>query len=837
MEISKRDGRVEAFDPSKIAQAMQRAFASVDALDHSAAIALMTNELTEKVTLASGGSVEEIQDLVENTLMEEGYFDVARNYIRYRAEHEKQREQLRQLLDEIPGSVLAPVLRALPRDFPQPEYALIFLQQKFAAFLNPGMALAEKEQQLLRAAVELTSKEAPRWEYMAARILAALTKRDIAQQWERRGKTDWYDRLQAMTEERILGDYIFESYSKAEVEELAAYMQEDRDHLFTYSGLSLLVKRYLLKTGEGAILETPQEMFMTTAMHLAMPENENRVKWAKRIYDVTSKLELTLATPTMSNARKPYHQLSSCFVDTVPDSLDGIYRSIDNFAQVSKLGGGMGLYFGKVRATGSDIRGFKGVAGGVLRWIKLANDTSVAVDQLGVRQGAVAVYLDAWHRDLPEFLQLRTNNGDDRMKAHDVFPAICYPDLFWELADRDLDSLWHMMDPHEILSVKGYALEDSYGEEWRRRYEDCVADPRIDKRTMPVKEIVRLIIKSATETGTPFVFNRDAVNRLNPNGHNGMIYSSNLCTEIAQNMSEIRSGETRIEGTDDDAQVVKTTIPGDFVVCNLASLVLGNIDIHDDAALQEAVETAVRALDNVIELNYYPTPYAQVTNKRYRAIGLGVSGYHHMLAKEGIAWESEAHLALAERVMERINYHAIAASAELAQEKGSYPYYEGSDWQTGAYYDKRDYQGEGWDALRQKTAKGMRNGYLLAVAPTSSTSIIAGTSAGVDPIMDRYFLEEKKGSIVPRVAPELTAENYWLYKSAHTIDQSWILKAAGVRQRHIDQAQSVNLYITTEFTMRQLLNLMIQAWKEGVKSIYYVRSKALTVEECEACSS
>ena len=277
---------------------------------------------------------------------------------------------------------------------------------------------------------------------------------------------------------------------------------------------------------------------MGIAMHLAIPENqEDRVMWAKRFYDVLSSLKATMATPTMSNARKPFYQLSSCFIDTVEDSLKGIYKSLDNFAEVSKFGGGMGIYIGKIRAIGSAIRGFKGASGGVIPWIKLFNDTAVAVDQLGVRNGSVAIWLDAWHKEVPEFLQLRTNNGDDRKKAHDIFPGICYPNLFWKLAEEDIDANWYMMCPHEIKSVKGYSLEDFYGEEWEERYYDCVNDERIDKRVMSVKDIVRLIIKSAAETGTPFAFYRDTVNKMNPNKHKGMIYSSNLCTEIMQNMS------------------------------------------------------------------------------------------------------------------------------------------------------------------------------------------------------------------------------------------------------------------------------------------------------------
>ena len=545
-----------------------------------------------------------------------------------------------------------------------------------------------------------------------------------------------------------------------------------------------------------------------------------------------------MATPTLSNSRKPSHQLSSCFIDTVPDSLDGIYRSLDNFSQVSKFGGGMGMYFGKVRATGGNIRGFKGVAGGVIRWMRLVNDTAVAVDQLGMRQGAVAVYLDVWHKDLPEFLQLRTNNGDDRMKAHDIFPAICYPDLFWKMAEEDMNQNWSLFCPNEIMRIKGYCLEDCYGEEWERKYLDCVNDQRLSRRVISIKDIVRLVLRSAVETGTPFTFNRDTVNRANPNGHKGMIYCSNLCTEIAQNMAPIETVSKEVETKDGDTVVVTTTRPGEFVVCNLASLSLGRLPLEDEEKMREKVATVVRALDNVINLNFYPVPYAQLTNQRYRSIGLGISGYHHALAKRRIKWESEEHLEFMDKVFETINRAAILASSNLAKEKGSYQFFEGSDWQTGVYFDKRGYDSAEWQDVRKTVAlQGMRNAYLLAVAPTSSTSIIAGTTAGLDPIMKRFFLEEKKGSMLPRVAPELSDETYWMYKSAYLINQKWSVRASGVRQRHIDQAQSMNLYITNDFTMRQILDLYLLAWKDGVKTIYYVRSKSLEVEECESCSS
>lgn len=738
--------------------------------------------------------------------------------------------------EEVPE--LEKVLKGIRKEWHSEPYSLDRLSLKFAAFSKKEMSLGQRFGALIQAAVELTTQEEPGWEYIAARLLMLRFETGLREELARQQIGSFYEKVCFLTEEKLYGDYILKNYTKEEIGKYETYIDRTRNHLFNYSGLELLLSRYVIRSRKGVALETPQEMFLGIAMHLAMLEKSDRDGWVKRFYDMLSTLKVTMATPTLSNARKPYHQLSSCFIDTVPDSLDGIYRSIDSFAKVSKFGGGMGLYFGKVRAAGSPIRGFKGAAGGVIRWIKLANDTAVAVDQLGVRQGAVAVYLDVWHRDLPEFLALKTNNGDDRMKAHDVFPAVCYPDLFWKQARDDIEGDWYLMCPHEIQSVKGWALEDSYGALWESRYKDCVNDSRISKRIVPIKELIRLILKSAVETGTPFAFNRDAVNEANPNSHKGVIYCSNLCTEIAQNMSPVEEVEQQIKTVDGETVVVTVTKPGDFVVCNLASLSLGKIDLDDPKELKDLTRSAVRALDNVIDLNFFPVPYAEITNFRYRPVGLGVSGYHHMLARNGITWESEEHLEFADRVFETINYAAIEASCDFAKEKGTYELYEGSGWQTGTYFEKRGYDSPEWKRLQERVAAfGMRNGWILAVAPTSSTSMIAGTTAGLDPVMNRYYLEEKKNGLVPRVAPDLSPETFWKYKSAHYIDQSWSVRAAGVRQRHIDQAQSMNLYITNDYTLRQVLGLYILAWEQGVKTIYYIRSKSLEVDECEACSS
>lgn len=839
MKIRKRNGELVEFIPGKIKSALEKAFVSQGKMIDEEELSKLLTTLLSRLPNDEGLTVELVQDEAERVLMEYGWYDVAKAYILYREKRSILRQARASIIETVSGDdKLDELLRIVQSDFNDESYSLSALQAKFDSFYKPSMNEEECYAALVKAAVELTTPEAPNWEFIASRLLNYSFQNNLTNVMNKYGITCLYEKIRYMCDKGLYGDYILTHYSRIEIDEAEGFIVKDRDKLFTYSGLDLLLKRYVIHDHNHVPLETPQEMFMGIALHLCMNEKIDRMKWVKRTYDMLSRLEVTMATPTMSNARKPYHQLSSCFIDMVPDSLDGIYRSLDNFAKVSKLGGGMGMYFGKVRATGSTIRGFKGAAGGVIRWIRLVNDTAVAVDQLGMRQGAVAVYLDVWHKDLPEFLQLRTNNGDDRMKAHDVFPAVCYPDLFWKLADENIDAPWYLMCPHEILAVKGYSLEDYYGEEWEKRYYDCVNDSHISKRTVSVKDIVRLVLRSAVETGTPFAFNRDTVNRMNPNGHAGMIYCSNLCTEIAQNMAPIEYVSTNISVENGDTVLLTTTRPGDFVVCNLASLSLGNLPLEDDEYMQRTIETAVRALDNVIDLNFYPLEYAKLTNHKYRSIGLGVSGYHHMLAKRNIKWESEEHLKFVDEVFERINFAAIKADNTLAIERGAYKLFDGSDWQNGDYFKKRGYTSQKWKDLQRSVCEnGMRNAYLLAVAPTSSTSVLSGTTAGVDPVMKRFYLEEKKGSMLPRVAPELSINTWWYYKPAHTIDQTWSIKAAGVRQRHIDQAQSMNLYITNEFTMRQVLNLYIEAWKAGVKTIYYVRSKSLEVEDCDSCSA
>lgn len=836
--VIKRDGTSQPYDIDKIRNAITKVWQSTSKQVKNEVIEDLVRYVDHQLQDKDELSVEMIQDIVEESLMHMGYYVQARAYILYRHEHSQKRQVKQLLCQELKDPSLMIVLNDIEKDFKEDAYTLDKLYHKYQLLTKEDHEADKNMDDLIKAAIESITIEAPRYEMIGAYLLDHKMKKKIKEQMAQHGIKSFAAKIRLLSDKGIYGSYILENYRDDELDIAAAFMDEQRDKLLNYSGMELLFKRYVICDHQHVPLETVQEMFLGIALHLALNEKQDRLRWVKVFYDMLSKLEVTMATPTLSNARKPFNQLSSCFIDTVDDTLDGIFRSITNFSQVSKFGGGMGLYLGKVRALGSSIRGFDNAAGGVIRWIRIINDTAVAVDQLGVRSGAVAVYLDVWHKDILDFLNIRTNNGDERLKAHDVFPGVCYPDYFWQQCAKDLNQSWYLFDPHEVKKIMGFALEDSYGDEWVRRYKACIKEDRLSRKEVSLKDLVRMILRSAVETGTPFAFNRDIVNKYNPNKHAGMIYCSNLCTEIAQNMSPIIHQDQQIIEKDGETIIVEKNQAGDFVVCNLASLSLGNIDIDDREHFANIIHNVVRALDNVIDLNYYPLPYAKVTNQKYRSIGLGVSGYHHMLAKKHIAWESKEHLDLVDELFEFINYETIKASNELAKEKGRYSLFAGSDWENGDYFKLRGYDSEKWHELSQSVARyGLRNAYLLAIAPTGSTSIIANTSAGIDPIMNKFFLEEKKGSMLARVAPDLNQDTFWYYKQAHHIDQTFSIKACARRSRHVDQTQSMNLYITNDYTMRQLLNLYILANQLEVKTIYYVRSRSLEVEECESCSA
>lgn len=710
-----------------------------------------------------------------------------------------------------------------------------------------GMTTKEIQKTLIQTAIEkviyteddgygnLVKKISINWQYVASRLLIYDLYKEAAinRKYSHFGYGNFLQLVKMLVSKNLYGNYLLEHYTEDEIIELGEYIKSDRDKLFNYDGLNLLSKRYLVKGLNNEILELPQERFLIIAMHIAIPEKDKKIYYAKKFYDIMSMLKMTVATPTLANAGTPFYQLSSCFISTVGDNLWSIYDVNQKFAQVSKHGGALGIYMGKVRALNSDIRGNKNSSGGVIPWIRLYNDTAIAVDQLGRRKGSASITLDIWHKDLYDFLDLKTNNGDDRRKAHDIFPALSIPDLFMKRLEKREN--WSLFDPYQVNKEMGYYLEDYFddydNEEFTKRYIECENNPNIDKIITPCLDIMKKILKSAVETGTPFIFFRDTVNKANPNKHKGIIYSSNLCHEIAQNTSE----SILIEEKQQDDIVTTKIKSGDMVTCNLNSVNLGRVSKEE---LKDCIPLQIRMLDNVITLNKLPVLDAKVTSDKYRAIGLGTSGYHHYLVNNKIVWESEEHLKEADALFEEIAYNAIKASMELAKEKGAYESFEGSEWQTGEYFDKRNYNSKRWEQLKEDVKKyGIRNGYIMAVAPTGSTSNIANTTAGIDPIFKKFFVEEKKGMYVPKTAPNLNDDNFWLYKEAHYIKQDWSIKACSIRQRHIDQAQSFNLYITPELSAKDIFDMYINCWKMGIKTIYYIRNQSLEMDECTSCSS
>ena len=712
-------------------------------------------------------------------------------------------------------------------------------KEKCRRQISENMSVEEITNVLINNALENIDEANPNWSFFASRIYLHTLYREAARNrnYEPSEKYgDFYELIDMLTRKGIYTENLLKKYTKEEVKFFGEQISPKRDLLFNYLALHTLATRYLATDYEKNVYELPQERWMIIAMHLMQDEDEGkRTDLVLEAYWALSNLYMTVATPTLTNAGKTYGQLSSCFIDTVDDSLQSIYDVNTDVAQLSKHGGGIGVYMGKVRGRGSAIKGFKGMSSGVVPWIRQLNNTAVSVDQLGTRKGAIAVYLDVWHIDIEPFLDLRLNNGDERMRAHDIFLGVCIPDYFMEQVEKRGD--WYLFDPHEVREVMGFSLEDFYDEEkgngsWRKKYLQCIENERLSKKKVPAIEIMKRIMISQLETGTPFMFYRDEVNRKNNNAHAGIIYCSNLCTEITQNQSPTELIEQFVEH---DEIIVKKYKPGDLVVCNLSSINLGRA--VPDGVLERLIPIQVRMLDNVIDINTLPVKQAQLTNKKYRAIGLGTFGWHHLLALKGIRWESEEAVQYADELYEKIAYLTIKASMELSREKGHYPLFPGSKWATGAYFNERGYQSEEWVKLKADVQQhGIRNGYLLAVAPNSSTAIIAGSTASIDPVFKPFYYEEKKDFKIPVTAPDLNYRTYDIYRrSAYIVDQRWSVRQNAVRQKHIDQSISFNIYVPNTIRASVLLDLHLQAWKEGLKTTYYVRSTSSDVEECEWC--
>ncbi|MDD4507243.1 MAG: ribonucleoside-diphosphate reductase subunit alpha, partial [Sulfurospirillaceae bacterium] len=688
----------------------------------------------------------------------------------------------------------------------------------------------EIQKTLIKTAVDKIDIDRPNWTFVAARLFLYDLYHKV------NGHTGYGSFVEYLDRGEKEGRIVLGLKAKYDLKDLEAHLKPERDLQFNYLGIKTLHDRYLIKNKQGRPIELPQHMFMAIAMFLAQNEL-NSQDWAKKFYDVISKFEVMLATPTLSNARTPRHQLSSCYIGSTPDNIEGIFDSYKEMSLLSKFGGGIGWDWNMVRSMGGMIDGHKNAAGGVIPFLKITNDIAIAVDQLGTRKGAIAVYLEPWPMDVSDFLDLKKNSGEERRRAHDLFPALWINDLFMKRVEEN--TIWTLFDPAETGD-----LSLVYGEEFEKRYVAYEQNDKVAKEYVPAKDLWKKILTSYFESGSPFLCFKDNANKANPNNHTGIIRSSNLCTEIFQNtdpnhykvkivyndqsfetyeesdLIKVDSGVTKeakkvtaldsINGRDIFI-VEKEMIEGKTAVCNLASVNLSKINTKED--IERTVPIAIRMLDNVIDLNFYPHAKVKHTNLKSRAIGLGVMGEAQMLAEQHIAWGSYEHFSKIDEVMEAVSYNAIHASSNLAIEKGTYPEFEGSKWSKGIFpidvaneeakklVDRGGLFGYmyDWESLREKVKNnGMRNGYLMAIAPTSSISILVGTTQTIEPVYKRKWFEENLSGMIPVVVPNLSPDTWNFYTPAYELDQRVLIKAGAIRQKWIDQGQSLNIFITLD---------------------------------------
>lgn len=866
-QIKLRDGKVVPFDRSRIEKAIVLACEAVGETEKEFIPELTTNLIEDLIKSYDGEadiripSVEEIQDLVEKHLVKANKFEVAKAYILYRQERNEEREERREKLVEqfekrslkvikMDGSTelfdINKIRVVFNRAVVGYEDTCTFddLISAFKKNLVDEIKTSDINKLLVKTCIDLVTVENIAWQNVAARIFLgnlykhACRNRNITQE----------DLYTPGAYKAHLDDYIknglyykdfYKYYTEAEILEAGKHLSRETDFNYEYTTVVSFAKRYLLNPNK-ITKELPQEMYMTVALFLAIPETkEKRLDFALKIYEHCSKQRISLPTPTLLNARTNYHQLSSCFKINVDDDLRAIYHAIENMAQISKFGGGVGVYLGNIRARGSAIRGVFGMSGGVNPWIKVINDTAVAVNQLGSRLGAISVTLDIWHHDIYDFLDLQTETGDIRSKAFDIFPAISVPDLFMRRLQADEEI--SLFDPHEVEKYYGKKLQDHFGEEFDKLYIALEKDDRMKmKKVVKAKELFKTFLKTVVETGMPYVFFRDTVNRFNPNKHAGNIYSTQLCTEICQNTSSSKY----IEETIEDGKITIQYEPGDLVVCNLASLNIATV--YEEETMQQVFPVVMRLLDNVITLNYYPIKEAERTATRYRSVGLGYLGLAEYLAVNKLAYDTEAARTKVNELFSRYAYHTYRASIDLAKERGTYPLYKGSEYDKGLLLGKTaDWFMEhaahktAWKTLFEDMKKfGVRFAYHTAPAPNTSTAGVVGTTAALLPIYKKFFIETNLSAPTIRVAPKLSKENFWYYKEYINMDMTDVIDMIAVIYRWIDQSISFEWMIDpSRVSPAELYAYYMRSWEKEIKTVYYVRSLSGEIKDgCVSCS-
>ncbi|MDB3994173.1 ribonucleoside-diphosphate reductase subunit alpha [Gammaproteobacteria bacterium] len=889
MRVIKRNGSVVSYDAEKIAIAITKAFLAVEggAAAASTRIHNEVNELANLVTttftrrMPSGGTlhIEEIQDQVELELMRSGEQKVARSYVLYREERKQARKQevkvedkeekgYKVILEDGQEEVLdmdrvnrmvGEACEGLEGTDPQ------MIIDEANKNLYDGVSIEDVKTSLVMTARTLVEKE-PNYTYVTARILQdnirteALTylgMQPLATQQEM--ESLYPEALRRFIAKGIENDILNKELLEMDIEKLGNAIKSEKDGNFTYLGLQTLYDRYFIHDDE-LRYELPQVFFMRVAMGLALRE-EQREEKAIEFYNLLSSFDYMSSTPTLFNAGTKHSQLSSCYLTTVPDDLHGIYGAIQDNAMLSKWAGGLGNDWTPVRGLGSQIKGTNGKSQGVVPFLKVVNDTAVAVNQGGKRKGAVCSYLETWHVDIEEFVELRKNTGDDRRRTHDMNTANWVPDLFLKRVSEDKE--WTLFTPSDTPD-----LHDLYGLEFEKKYEEYEAQTQTGEidfyKKIDAKELWKKMLSMVFETGHPWITFKDACNLRSPQQHVGVVHSSNLCTEITLNTSQ-----------------------EEIAVCNLGSV---NLTHHlkdgaiDEDKLERTINTAIRMLDNVIDINYYAVKAAETSNMKHRPIGLGIMGFHDALYMIGTPYASQEAVEFADKSMEMVSYYAIKASSDLAAERGSYSSFEGSLWSQGIlpldsikllkesrgddYLEQDESSTMDWDTLRETVkTQGIRNSNVMAIAPTATIANITGVSQSIEPTYQNLYVKSNLSgeftvTNIPMVE-KLKELGLWdavmindlkyydgslggisripedikeLYATAFEIEPRWLIDAASRRQKWIDQSQSLNLYIN-EPNGKKLDIMYRMAWLRGLKTTYYLRSKGATTSEKSTIST
>lgn len=713
--------------------------------------------------------------------------------------------------------------------------------QSFEKYLDSiysqGISSEKIQDILINYAVSMTSFEESDWTYLAGKLLMRKTQEGV---FKNRGFSygNFYETIKKMVELGVYDSRLSE-YGEEEIRELEKEIDISRDMIYDYAGANMFVNRYLLKY-DGKIFELPQEVFMCIAMLLAINE-ENRVLVAKNFYNALSLKKISLATPILANLRVPNGNLSSCFITAMDDNIESIFYNIDTIAKISKNGGGAGLNISRIRAKNSMVNGYHNASGGVIPWIKIINDTAVAVNQQGRRAGAVTVALDSWHLDIESFLELQTENGDQRGKAYDIYPQVVVSDLFMERVEKNLE--WTLLDPYEIRMKYGVELCELYGEEFEKKYLEIEKDRDITlKKIVKARELFKEIMKTQIETGMPYIFFKDRANLMNHNSHVGMIGNGNLCMESFSNFSPSRDFKESIDG---NSGVRKVNL-GEVHTCNLVSLNLAEIEREE---LEKNVSIAVRILDNTIDLTKTPIKESDKHDRNYRAIGVGTMGLADYLAREYMIYEDS--ILEIDELFEEIALYSLKSSALLAKERGSYPMFKGSQWDRGVFFQKDEkwylenskYSQKWKEVFELVKENGIRNGELTAVAPNTSTSLLMGSTASVNPTFSRFYIEKNQKGAVPRVVKYLK-DRSWFYPEFKNVDPQTYVKIMGRIGKWTTQGVSMELIFDLNKNIRakDIYDTLMTAWKEGCKSVYYIRTiqKSTNImnekEECESCS-